>query len=131
MYLHLILAGRKRIEVRLSQNRVAPFGLVSPGDTIYFKARSGGFGARAAVASVDEIQNLTPPLVAMLFRRYNAFACGSAAFWRAKQIARFATLIHLTAVRPSSHGPAYRDSPGYSPRSSWIVLRRPSARRAS
>ena len=128
-YLKLILAGRKRVEVRLSQNRVAPFGRVSSGDVIYFKARSGGFGARAVVAGVDEFEDLTPSMVASLFRRYNALVCGSAAFWRAKQPARFATFIHLSDARPTNHGPAYRDSPGFSPRSAWIVMKPPNSRR--
>lgn len=130
-YLSLILDGRKGIEIRLSQNRVAPLGCVSPGDMIYFKARSGGFGARAAVAGVDVFENLTPPLLAMLFRRYNALACGDAAFWREKHRARFGTLIHLADARPISRGPDYRNSPGFSPRSAWIVLTRAHARRAS
>ncbi len=130
-YLELILAGRKRVEVRLTRNRCTPFGRVSPGDLVYFKACSGGFGARAIVASVDEFENLTPPLVAMLFRRYNALACGDAAFWISKQHARVGTFVHLADVRPIERGPEYRDAPGFSPRSSWIVLRRAATRRAS
>ena len=130
-YLALILAGRKRVEVRLTRNRSTPFGRVAPGDVVYFKARSGGFGARAAVAVVDEFEELSPPLVAMLFRRYNAMACGDAAYWISKQYARFGTFVHLTNVRSTERGPEYRDAPGFSPRSSWIVLRRAAMRRAS
>ncbi|MFO0833710.1 MAG: ASCH domain-containing protein [Phycisphaerales bacterium] len=130
-YLALILAGRKRAEVRLARNRCAPFARVSPGDVLYFKARSGGFGARAIVSSVDEFEHLTPPLIAMLFRRYNAMACGDAAYWISKQHARFGTIVHLTDVRSIERGPEYRAAPGFSPRSSWIVLRRAARRRAS
>ncbi|MBL8762243.1 MAG: ASCH domain-containing protein [Phycisphaerae bacterium] len=130
-YLTLILAGRKRVEVRLSQNRCTPFGRVSPGDTIYFKARSGGFGARAIVAGVDEYDALTPDKVATLFRRYNALACGDAAYWTAKQHARFGSFIHLAGAREIHHGPDYRDAPGFSPRSAWIVLKRAPSRKAS
>lgn len=130
-YLALILAGRKRVEIRLTRSRCAPFGQVAPGDVVYFKARSGEFGARALVAGVDEFENLTPTLVAMLFRRYNALACGDAAYWISKQHARFGTVVHLTNVRSTERGPEYRDTPGFSPRSSWIVLRRAAARHAS
>lgn len=130
-YLSLMLAGRKRVEVRLTRNRCAPFGRVSPGDVVYFKARSGGFGARATVAGVDEFEELTPPLVAMLFRRYNALACGDAEYWLSKQHVRFGTIVHFADVRSTERGPEYRDTPGFSPRSSWIVLRRAAARHAS
>lgn len=130
-YLELILGGRKRVEVRLSRNRCTPFGRVAPGDLVYFKARSGGFGARATVDGVDEFEDLTPLLVAMVFRRYNALACGDAACWLSKQHARFGTIVHLASVRSTARGPEYRDAPGFSPRSSWIELRRAATRRAS
>ncbi len=130
-YLRLILAVREQVEARLPQNRVGPFGRASPGDLIYFKARSGGFGPCFVVPGVDEFENLSPPLAAMLFRRYNALACGDAAYWTGKQHARFGSFIHLADARAIHHGPDYRDAPGFSPRSAWIVLRRAPVRPAS
>ena len=129
-YLALILAGRKRVEIRLTRSRCAPFGRVAPGDLVYFKARSGEFGARALVAGVDEFEKLTPTLVAMLFRRYNALARGDAEYWLSKQYARFGTIVHLADVRPIVRGPEYRDASRFSPRSAWIVLRSARSRQA-
>lgn len=119
----MILAGRKRVEVRLTRNRCVPFGLVTPGDIVYFKARSGAFGARAMVSGVDAFEGLSPEGVAWLFRRYNAMACGGAEYWSGKQQARFATIVHLAEVRAIHRGPEYRTAPGYTPRGAWFVLR--------
>lgn len=132
VYLDLILAGRKRVEARLMRNRAAPLGRVRGGDVVYFKAHAGGFGACAVVSRVDQFERLTPEGVADLFRRYNALVCGSAAYWAAKCTARYATLVHLADVRGTRRGPEYRDAPGFSPRSAWIVLgkRENSRRRA-
>ncbi|MCL6646947.1 MAG: ASCH domain-containing protein [Chloroflexi bacterium] len=93
-----ILGGRKTVESRLARDRRPPWGRVAPGDRIWLK-RAGGpvmAVARAAwvrfwlLASEEEREALwaTPGL------------CPTAAYRQAKQQARYATLIGLTALTP-------------------------------
>lgn len=117
-YILHMLAGRKTIEARLASSRRVPYGRVSEGDVIYFRATgSAAFAARAVVDRVAMFESLTPRRVSALRREHNQAIVGSPAFWSAKRQARFATLIWLADVRPAGPTPPLPD-PG---RSAWVI----------
>lgn len=120
-YLVLILAGLKTVESRLALTRREPFGRVSPGDTILFRVRGGGYAARARVARVELFEDLDPERVRALAARYEPVVRGGRAYWAAKRRARYATLIWLTEVRPETRGPAWTPHGR-----AWLTLGPPS-----
>lgn len=118
-YLRAILAGRKRVEARLSNARRAPFDRLCVGDRVYLKARGGGFEGVALVARVLTSNALGPCDVDALRRRFGRQIQADRRFWAAHRSARYATLIWLAEVSTSTTGPAYQSWPGYNPRSGW------------
>lgn len=121
-----ILDGRKTIESRLSRTRRAPFGRVRPGDRIYFKASGGPFGAAAVIDRVLSASGLSPEGVQALAAKYDCRVLGGDAYWRAKAASRFATLIWLRGVRPTSSGPMFRPVGRPASSHAWFTLTPPS-----
>lgn len=105
-HLRDVLSGAKRIESRLARVRCAPFGRVAAGDVLHLKESSGPYRATARVERVRCLADLTPARVRDLAKRYNGLIQGPKAYWREKESARFATLIWLVDVAPTSNGPA-------------------------
>lgn len=118
-YLNLILSGEKTVEARLSLTRQPPYGRVARGDTIWFKASGGSFGAAARVRRVASWQHLVPSGIEQLRADHNSEIRGEAEFWKCKRRARYATLVWLSDVRAIEQGPAYTHTPGGR---AWYVL---------
>lgn len=107
--LRLILSGRKTIESRLTHQARPPFGCISRGERIYLKQSGGPFVAVARVHRVWMTDGLTPADVDRIARTHNQDICGPAAVWREKRkTARYATLIWLRDVQPTTRHPRYR-----------------------
>lgn len=117
-YLDLILEGTKTIECRLTQQALAPFEQIDPGERIYFKQSSGPYRAMAVADEVLFECDLTPNRVRDLERDYNEFIRGEKHFWQLKRNSRFLTLIWLREVQPIEVGP---DIPPLQGRA-WAVL---------
>lgn len=117
-YIRLILEGRKTMESRLTKTDRTPFGDVSPGDRIYFKASSGPFMAMAVAKSVECIGDMKPADIRGIQQRWNHRICGHDEYWQAKKNCRFATLVHLAEVEAIDVGPSMRPSRGVA----WFVL---------
>jgi hypothetical protein len=98
-YLELILSGRKTIELRLTRSKHPAFGRVRPGDRLFLKISSGPVCATATVAHVEYYENLTPPRIADIQRRYNNQIMGGDAVWQAKMDCRYGFLVWPTEVR--------------------------------
>lgn len=130
-YLDAILAGAKTIESRLSRARGLPFGIVAPGDTIYFKQSSGPVRAVARVSGVSSFEDLRPEDVLTLARRYREAVGAGEEYWESRRDCRYATLIWLADVRACDHAPGFARRAGA--RSAWFALDhpRPGARAAS
>ncbi len=107
-YDRLLLDGRKRIESRLTKTALPPFGCITPGERIYFKISSGPFFAVATTARVLSVDALNPTDIDTLRKRYDKWICGDPAYWKAKRHCRFATLIWLRDVEPTSLHPQYK-----------------------
>jgi len=67
-FLDCVVDGRKTIESRLTRNRVAPFGLVAPGDAIVFKLAGGPLRGAAVVDAVRSIGPVQWPVLAAAVR---------------------------------------------------------------
>lgn len=122
MYARAIASGQKTIEARLTRNRIAPFGLVSAGDRVYFKESSGSFVLTAIAADVVWFEGLVPRKVDALRKRYDRRVQGSAEYWERKREARYATFVTLAEIEPIAFGPDYRADPAWRPRSAWTAM---------
>jgi hypothetical protein len=65
-----ILDGRKKIESRWSINRVAPWGKVKIGDSVYFKNSGEAVSAKAVVSNILQFEDLNLKKIKDIFYRY-------------------------------------------------------------
>jgi len=99
-YLDAILNGRKRIESRFSTTKRPAFGRVLPGDTLFFKVSAGAVCATAAVAAVEDFDNLIPQKMLQLKLLHNRYILGTDEYWESKLDSKFGLLVWLKDVRP-------------------------------
>lgn len=118
-YIDAILEGRKTVESRLSLTLRAPYGVVSPGDVIFLKERSGPVRGAATVERVECFEDLTPARVRELRRRFSHAILGPDAYWEEKRLSRYATFIWLTDMRADIAPPVMPALYGRG----WAVLR--------
>jgi hypothetical protein len=120
-FLDHLLAGRKTVESRFSVNRLAPFGEVDAGDLLLLKEAAGPV---VGVALIDHVgfYELDPQAWKDIRVRFARALCAEDdEFWAARARARYATLMHVQAVRRVA--PLSVDK---RDRRGWVVLR-PSA----
>jgi len=122
-YLDMVLVGTKRVECRLTQQPLAPFEAIEPGERIYFKQSGGPYRGTAIAGEVMFEGKLTPSRVQQLSKHYNHLICGEPEFWRRKKDSRFASLIWLEQVEPTAIGPALPPSRGLA----WRSIKPPEA----
>jgi ASC-1-like (ASCH) protein len=122
-YVDLVLAGTKRVECRLTQNPLAPFESIEPGERIYLKQSGGPYRATAVAGEVMFEANLTPTRVRQLYKHYNHLICGELEFWTRKKFSRFAALVWLEQVEAAAIGPALPPSRGLA----WRVIEAPES----
>lgn len=107
--LKLILDGRKIIESRLTRQSRPPFGRIKPGERIYIKQSGGLFAAVAVAHRVWMADDLTPADVDQIAKTHNRHICGPPDYWHEKRTnSRYATLIWLRDVQPTTQHPRYR-----------------------
>ena len=129
-YLGLILAGEKRVESRLSINRVAPFNCVGAGDLLYLKESAGAIVATAAVREARFYELNGPGGVRELRHRFGDLIGGTDAYWRRKESARYATLLWLENVRTLRERDARPSVPPLYGRA-WVTVEPHGARRSA
>ncbi|MGP1309446.1 MAG: ASCH domain-containing protein [Phycisphaerales bacterium] len=117
-YIDMMLRGEKRVELRLSRNRIPPFGLAREGDTLYLKQRDGPIRARATIARVESFEGLTPEGVRSIKDRYNHLIRGPDEAWDAKLGARYATLLWVDDFVETRDAPPFRRFTG----NAWQTL---------
>jgi hypothetical protein len=117
-FLTYMLDGRKTVESRFSLNRIAPFGRVVSGDLVVLKRSSGPV---VGIVRVDrpEFIILTPDTWPKV-RSFSDSLCADSGFWRERTEKRYATLLHLGAVRRLEPLAVMKTD-----RRPWVVLRDP------
>ncbi|WP_368563148.1 hypothetical protein [Pseudoxanthomonas sp. UTMC 1351] len=101
-FLTWLLDGRKTVESRFSQNQVAPFGEVQAGDVIAIK-KVGGPIVGICMVGATWSYRLDPKTWLQIRDRFARVICAeNDEFWEARREARFATLISVDHVRPTS-----------------------------
>ncbi len=121
-YIAPLLSGTKSLESRLGQDRRAPFGRVSPGDTIYIKPTGKRVVAKAVVRTVEEYEDLTPDDILNLRESYDSRIMGGDHYWESKSNAKYATLIgfeKVTMLQDDTCVPAELLVPN---RNAWRIL---------
>ena len=117
-YLRYILEGKKTVESRFSERRVAPYGSVKREDVILLK-RSGGPIVGLCRASDIWYYELDPESWREIRTGFSQMLCAQDPdFWSQRKSAEFATLIRLTNVvkiQPFKY--SKRDRRG------WVVLK--------
>lgn len=97
-YLRWVLCGRKTIESRFSVNRVPPYGVVNPGDFLILKRAAGPIIGLCEAADVEFFE-LDRSTRSRIRARYGSALCAEdPEFWKARERASYATLIHLGEV---------------------------------
>jgi len=99
-YLDLILAGRKRLECRLTRQARPPFQQIAPGEKVLLKQSAGPIRGQAVVEDILFLENLTPAGVQSICRDYNDRILAAPDFWQSRQNCRYCSLIWLKDVTP-------------------------------
>lgn len=113
-----LVSGEKTIETRFSRTSRAPYGLVQPGDWIYFKVSGAQIVARARARRVRNLSELNHRLITTLKRKYGKPIAADEGYWEAKQTARYGVLIWLGRVSRVIEPPEVPRQYG----SGWICL---------
>jgi len=90
-----ILNSEKRVEIRLSKNRILPYLEIVKNDEILLKKSGGGVIGKVFVENVLFYDHLTAKMVQALRDVHHEEAAMEDAFWKSKLTAKFATVIFL------------------------------------
>jgi predicted transcriptional regulator len=90
-----VLSGQKKVEIRLAQNRIAPYLQVQKSDEIYLKNSGGKIIGQAVVDNVLFYEISNPITLTKLRENYREEAAMDENFWDAHRNSRFATVIFL------------------------------------
>ncbi len=94
-YFSLVLAGKKTMESRFSQRKIAPWGKVAAGDTVILKKSGGGYAGIFEAGSVQFLQPKNRTDVLAIRAAWNDRLCIEDGFWQAKADSRYVTLIGI------------------------------------
>lgn len=120
-----IFSGKKTVELRFSQKRIAPFGSVSIGDTIFMKPPGHDIVGQFIVKKVISIEGLEPvdwKMISTTFGKLISLgsAQDNANFFKQHKTAKFATIIFISNVEQFITSPlkiSKKDLRG------WMILR--------
>lgn len=120
-YLRLMLAGRKRVECRLSSVRRAPFEAVKAGDLLWFKLPSGPIAALGCAGQQKFRRIAAPTDLMSLVKQHGSLICAADGFFEsAMDWARYASFIWIdwvAALRPMRVVK--------SDQRAWVILKEP------
>lgn len=118
-----ILSGDKTIESRWYKNKIAPWGRISAGDTVYFKNAGKPITAKAVVAKVikQEIHSVAEGLaLAEKFRNQLCFS--ASAFTNTDWLIGKRYVIFIFLENPQRLAPFSINKTGYGNACAWITL---------
>lgn len=120
-----IFSGKKTIESRFSQKRIAPFGVINVGDLVYIKPSGGDIVGQFLVKKVISIEGLEGSDWELIQKNYGKkISLGSDLenenFFKKHKSAKFATIIFISNVEQFITSPikfTKKDLRG------WVVLK--------
>jgi len=104
-YLDMLLNGEKRIECRLTRNRIEPFGRIRTDQRVYLKESSGPFRATARVSRVSLFDELDSAGVEKIREEYGQEIGAPDSFWQSKRTARYCVLLWFKKTEEVYRGP--------------------------
>ncbi|KKQ66055.1 MAG: hypothetical protein US86_C0007G0100 [Candidatus Daviesbacteria bacterium GW2011_GWA2_38_24] len=119
-----ILEGKKTIETRFSQKRIAPFGSLSVGDIVYIKPSGKDVVGQFVVKKILYFEGLSTEDWLMIKGYYGknlSLGSGEAdeQYFKSKELARFGTIIYIGRVEQFITSPI---SIQKSDQRGWVVL---------
>ena len=119
-----IATGQKTIESRWYNVKYAPWGKISPGDTIYFKNSGEPITIQAEAEKVLYFSDLTPDKVHIILERYGKDTGieepDIPKFFKMFKRKRYCILIYLKHAHRIQ--PFEINKQGFGTRSSWICV---------
>jgi len=97
-YLQFILDGKKTVESRFSERRIAPYGHIKKNDVILLKRSGGPVVGLCLAASVWHYELDVHSWQEIRSEFSQALCAQDPEFWRRRKGAEYATLIRLTKV---------------------------------
>jgi len=113
-----ILLGDKKIEIRLSQSKILPYGAVAKDDEIFLKNSGGKIIGRVYVDNCLYYDKINHQLLEKLKNQYQQFAGMDEKFWSNHRQAHFATIIFLKNPHKFLTPVAYKKRD----RRPWVVM---------
>lgn len=118
-----ILTGEKSIESRWSKYKIASFGKINPGDTVYFKYSSKPVTARATVSKVVQFERLDVDIFKHIVDDYSQQIClQNTKYDSWYQSKNYITLIFLKD--PQLVKPFQIDKSGFGSGCAWITTQK-------
>lgn len=119
-----IFAGRKTIESRFSQKKIAPFSEVSVGDLVYIKPTGGDIAGQFSVKKVIFFEGLEEEDLKKLFSIYQEnFSFDESSldqlYFKSKIKAQFGTLIFIGQLEQFITSPLKIEKKDHR---GWVVL---------
>lgn len=123
--INAILSGKKTVETRFSQHRIAPFGEIRVGDLVYMKPPGEEITGQFRVKKVFSFEGLTPKDLEKIFLDYRKeISMGDSMederYKRGKASSRFGTLIFIGESERFITSPVKIKK---SDQRGWMVLR--------
>lgn len=90
-----ILSGKKTIESRFSKARIAPYGMISAGDSVYIKPSGGEIVGQFKVKKVIFYDGVEVEDFKEIKEKYGKQIAIEEDYWKEKENCRFGTLIFI------------------------------------
>lgn len=113
-----VFSGDKKVEIRLSQDRIAPFNFVSHNDEVLIKLKGGMVYGQVEVENALYYENLTGEMLGKLRKEYESDSLTSNEFWQQHSNAKFISIIFIG--NPKRYLSPFKFKK--SDRRPWVVL---------
>ncbi len=110
-----ILAGKKTVESRFSQKKIAPYGQISVGDIVYMKPQGSEIMGQFKVKKAAFFEGLDQADIEKIFADYGK----EIGPWKVEEGVKYATLIFISASERFITPPVKIEK---RDRRGWVVL---------
>lgn len=97
-YLSLMLEGKKTIESRFSQNKIAPYKRIDKDDIVFIKKSSGPILGYLTIKEVlfFDLREISIDSIRL---KYEDYLCVDEGFWQEKKKSNYVTLILIDEIK--------------------------------